>query len=67
MLRNGEDISYKRQQIAKYVEKTGIGHSLVEIKLADEYDDDDILINDEGEYIGSCVRLGFTIYILRIS
>ena len=53
MLRNGEDISYKRQQIAKYVEKTGIGHSLVEIKLADEYDDDDILINDEGEYIGS--------------
>ena len=53
MLRNGEDISYKRQQIAKYVEKTGIGHSLVEIKLADEYDNDDILINNEGEYIGS--------------
>ena len=53
MLRNGEDISYKRQQIAKFVEKTGIGHSLVEIKLAEEYDDDDVLVNSDGEYIGS--------------
>ena len=53
MLRNGEDISYKRQHIAKFVEKTGIGHSMVDIKAADEYDDDFILKNDEDEYIGS--------------
>lgn len=40
MLRNGEDITYKRQQIAKFVEKTGIGHSMVDIKLKEEFNDD---------------------------
>ena len=40
MLRNGEDITYKRQQIAKFVEKVGIGHSMVDIKLKEEFDDD---------------------------
>lgn len=52
MLRNGEDISYKRQRIAKYVENTGIGHTMVDIKRKDEFDDDFILIKDN-EYIGS--------------
>lgn len=57
MLRNGEDISYKRQQVAKYVEKTGIGHSMVDIKTADEFDKDDILINEQGEYVGSLCHI----------
>lgn len=52
MLRNGEDISYKRQHIAKFVEKTGIGHSMVDIMTADEFGDDP-LIDKNGHYIGS--------------
>ena len=57
MLRNGEDISYKRQQIARYVENVGIGHSMVDIKLREEYDDDDVLLSQKGEYIGSLCHI----------
>ena len=53
MLINGENISSKRQNIAAYVEKTGLGHSLVDVKSKDEFEEDDILINSEGEYVGS--------------
>ena len=53
MLRNGEDISSKRQEIAKFVEKAGIGHSMVDIKTADEFDDDDMLLDEKGRCVGS--------------
>lgn len=51
MLRNGEDISSKRQEIAKYVEKTGIGHSFVGIKTKDEFEGD--ILTKDGEYVNS--------------
>ena len=56
MLRNGEDISYKRQQIAKFVEKTGIGHSMVDIMTADEFDEDYVLQRDK-HYVGSLCHI----------
>lgn len=52
MLRNGEDISHKRQHIANFVEKTGIGHSMVDIMTADEFKKSQ-MYNANGEYIGS--------------
>ena len=57
MLRNGEGISAKRQHIGSFVEKTGIGYSMVDIKSADEFDEDFILIRHhrqkKDEYVGS--------------
>lgn len=53
MLINGENISSKRQNIANYVEKTGIGHSLVDVKSKEEFMADDMLINADGEYVSS--------------
>lgn len=57
MLRNGEDISSKRQEIARYVEKTGIGHSMVDVMTEDEFDEDYALTftGDDGKehYAGS--------------
>lgn len=52
MLRNGEDISFKRQNIANFVEKTGIGHSMVDIMTADEFKKSPLRDRD-GNYIGS--------------
>ena len=51
MLRNGEDISSKRQHIAKFVEKTGIGHSMVDVKTSDEFDKEEVIKNNK--YVGS--------------
>lgn len=51
MLVNGEDISHKRQAIAEFVEKVGVGYSMVDVKSADEYDER--IINDDGVYIDS--------------
>lgn len=57
MLRNGEDISNKRHHIAKFVEKVGIGHSMVDIMNPDEFDDDYVLRKRESSgkdyYVGS--------------
>ena len=58
MLRNGEDISYKRQHVAKYVEKVGLGYSMIDIMTADEFDDDFILKKTDRKtnkeyYVGS--------------
>ena len=53
MLINGEDLSAKRQNIASFIEKTGIGHSLVDIKSKEEFMADDILVNADGEYVNS--------------
>lgn len=52
MLRNGEDISFKRQHVGKYVEKVGIGYSMVDIMTADEFDEDFMLKRDD-QYVGS--------------
>lgn len=57
MMRNGEDIASKRQRIADFVEKAGVGYSMVDIKSADEFKDDDILVTDQGEYIGSLCHI----------
>ena len=61
MLLNGENISYKRQHVAKFVEKCGIGHSMVDIKAADEFDDDFILkrmdIDGKEHYVGSLCNI----------
>ena len=48
---NGEDISDKRQAIADFVEKVGMGFSMVDIKTADEYETP--LINGAGVYVDS--------------
>lgn len=52
MLRNGEDISFKRQHVGKYVEKVGVGYSMVDIMTADEFDEDFLLKRDD-QYVGS--------------
>lgn len=51
MLVNGEDISHKRQAIAEFVEKVGIGYSLVDLKTADEFEEK--MVNEDGVYIDS--------------
>lgn len=58
MLRNGEDISYKRQHVGKFVEKVGVGYSMVDIMSEDEFDEDFMLkrtnqSTGEDQYIGS--------------
>ena len=51
MIANGNDISVKRQRIANFVEKVGVGYTLVDIKGAEEYEGS--IINDNGNYIDS--------------
>lgn len=41
MLQNGLDLSYENQKLSDFVEKCGIGHRLVDVKTADEFDDEE--------------------------
>lgn len=41
MLQNGLDMSYENQVLSDFVEKCGIGHRLVDVKTADEFDNED--------------------------
>lgn len=55
MLKNGENIGYKDQCMAEFVEIAGIGHRLIDIKT--DFDDDDLFWNDAGEFVGSLVNV----------
>lgn len=61
MLRNGENISFKRQHIAKFVEKVGLGHSMVDIRSKDEFDEDFVLKRTDRDgkehYVGSLCNI----------
>ena len=41
MMLNGLDIAYQNQILGDYVEKCGIGHRLVDVKTADEFDEEE--------------------------
>ena len=51
MLINGEDISRKRQAIASFVERVGVGYSIVDVKTADDFNEP--IMNADGIYIDS--------------
>lgn len=55
MLKNGEGIGKKDLKLGDFVEKCGIGHRMVDIKT--DFDDDYILWNSNGEFVGSLVNL----------
>lgn len=54
MLKNAENISYKDQCMAEFLEDAGIGHRMVDIKT--DFDSDDMFWKD-GEYTGSLVNI----------
>lgn len=51
MIANGNDISAKRQRIGDFVEKVGVGYSLVDVKSKDEFEGS--IINENGNFIDS--------------
>lgn len=55
MLKNGENIGYKDQCMAEFVEICGIGHRLVDIKT--DFADDDMFWNSQGQFVGSLVNV----------
>ena len=55
MLKNGENIGYKDQCMAEFVEICGIGHRLIDIKT--DFSDDDMFWNSQGEFVGSLVNV----------
>lgn len=55
MLKNGENIGYKDQCMAEFVEICGIGHRLVDIKT--DFSDDEMFWNSQGEFVGSLVNV----------
>lgn len=55
MLKNGEGIGKKDLKLGDFVEKCGIGHRMVDIKT--DFNNDTILWNKNGEFVGSLVNL----------
>lgn len=55
MLKNGENIGYKDQCMAEFIEIGGIGHRLIDVKT--DFDEDTLFWNDAGEFVGSLVNV----------
>lgn len=55
MLKNGENIGYKDQCMAEFLEIGGIGHRLVDVKT--DFNEDSILWNNAGDFVGSLVNI----------